>query len=160
MTVFYAVVLAHFLSDFVLQSDRLVAEKRARKGVAHLLHGVVVGVVVLALAFAASGQAYFAVAFSAGLLHALQDWAKDSLRARSSVGPGWGWMLADQILHLIVLGALLSAFGILHPAVLKSAWLAGMHDPARYEAAILVVLGTWVAGVMLRSVLEPLVPRA
>lgn len=159
MTVFYAVLLAHFLSDFILQPNRLVAAKHARRVSAHLLHGAVVGVTLLTLAFAASGRAFVAFAVAAALLHALQDWGKEHLRVKSLVADGVGWLLADQSLHLLVLVALLGAFGIIHPAALVSAWVKGMHDPVRYEAALLVVLGTWAAGVMLRVALEPLIPR-
>lgn len=160
MTVLYAMVFAHFLSDFVLQSDGQVTEKRALKGSAYLVHGGVITTAMLALAWGASGNAYVALAMLVGLLHVAQDLAKDSLRARLSAGAGGAWIAADQILHLVVIGVLVSIFGIVQPLALVPVWLRGLHQPVTYEAATLVVLGTWVAGILLREALAPLVPQA
>ena len=159
MTVFFAAVLAHFLSDFVLQSHRLAARKRQRELWAHLAHGGVVTGMVIALALVASGRWLILLAVSAGLAHVVQDWAKAGLRARWPTGPDWLWLVADQILHLVVLAALFTSFGLLAPGSLVPAWLGAVPGPIPYEVAILVVLGTWVAGFLLEASLKPLLPR-
>lgn len=161
MSVLYAFVFAHFLSDFALQPDRLVERKRSRLALAHLLHGAVVLVTMLLLGWLARGELTLALALcaaSVGVLHTAQDWAKDSLRSKWPRGFGWGSLLGDQVLHLAVIAVLAGAFGLAHPATVASSWLAGLKSPAIYAAATLAMLGTFVAGVLLRTALEPLVP--
>ena len=130
MTVFMAAVLAHFLSDFVLQTDRLAARKREGLLSAHLLHGGVVTAMVVALGLLASGRWLILLALSVGLAHLVQDWAKARLRLRWPVGPEWPWLTADQIVHLAVLALLFTAYGLLAPLALVPAWSAAGMDPA------------------------------
>lgn len=160
MTILYAMVLAHFLGDFVLQSDGQVTEKRALNVTAHLVHGGVITIATLILTWAASGHPYVALAMSVGLLHVAQDVAKDVWRAKWPVGAEWPWIMADQILHLIVVGVLAWGYGLVRPLALLAVGLRGLHNSATYVAATLVVLGTWVAGILLREALAPLVPQS
>lgn len=157
MTLLYAVLLAHFLSDFVLQTDKLVEGKREASGRAYGAHGLVLTLTVVALSWLASGHLYVGLSVSVGLAHVIQDWTKEHLTARG-YGGGPMWLAADQVVHLAVIGVLLGAFGLLRPLSLASGWLAGLHDPTLFAACMLAILGTWVAGVMLRELLAPLLP--
>lgn len=158
MNVLAALLFAHFLSDFVLQSYGQVRGKRTLKPAAHLTHGAVVLAVAFFAAWAASGQAQVGLVVAVGVLHLAQDWLKDLLRARWPASPNWVWLSADQTVHLVVIASLASLFGAAHTWAVIVAGLSRLQDPALYAGSILVLLGTWVAGVFLRDALEPLVP--
>lgn len=106
--VFAALLLAHLLADFLLQPDRLVRNK-GRKISALLLHGGIHyaaawGCLVLfseVRLLAVRNQAIVAVCM---LLHLGIDRSKSALTGRGAVRDN-GWLfLADQILHVAVLG--------------------------------------------------------
>lgn len=160
MNVVYALLLAHFLSDFVFQSNRQVRAKQSLRPSAHLAHGGVVTGTSLALTWVAAGDPYVGLALAVGLLHVAQDWAKDRLRARWSAGPSWMWIAADQAVHIAVIWLMASLFGFVRLLGVISSWISALQAPGVYVGAIVVVLGTWVAGVLLREALAPLVPGA
>jgi hypothetical protein len=88
-----ALVFAHFLADFVLQTAWMVRRKR-QVGVL-LIHGAVVGSTAwLALGFGQELWPVLAVASS----HMVVDWLKQRLG-----GPGFRAFAADQAAHLLVI---------------------------------------------------------
>lgn len=129
---FAALLAAHVLADFVLQTRWMVARKR-RPGVL-LLHGAI----VLLTAQTALGL----VAAPALLVLALAHVVVDAVKARAAPGPGA--FLADQAAHLVVLAAI-------------AVWQPGLWDtglwaslPAPWPATILHAL-TLGAGFVLAT---------
>lgn len=92
---FAALLLAHVIADFVLQT-RFIAENKRRASVL-LLHAAI----VLLTAQAALGRVDLWELPALAALHALTDWLKARL-AR----PGLAAFLADQAVHLALLAAL------------------------------------------------------
>ncbi|PYU54465.1 MAG: hypothetical protein DMG56_26930 [Acidobacteria bacterium] len=106
---FLAIYLAHLLTDFVFQTDRLVEQKRHGKPTAYLVHGVIYylsTVVVAGLVLRGSllsVRTHLVVA-ALTFVHLLIDLAK-MLAARKY--PGWGgsWAyVGDQLLHFLTVG--------------------------------------------------------
>ncbi|MEL6363972.1 MAG: DUF3307 domain-containing protein [Pseudomonadota bacterium] len=107
-------LLAHVLGDFVLQTDRIAAEKRALPAfAAHIAH--VALLTALAVGFAGGGLVLAAVVAS----HAAMDFLKASVLDRASAGgdpdrragllwtrpPPIGAFLIDQGVHIAVIAA-------------------------------------------------------
>ncbi len=116
---FAALVAAHVLADFVLQTRWMVARKR-HPGVL-LLHGAIVLLTAQATLGLAAAPALLAVA----LAHVVID----AVKARATPGPGA--FLADQSAHL----AVLAAVAVWQPGL----WQAGLWAdlPAPWPGAIL-----------------------
>jgi hypothetical protein len=131
MTVLYALLLAHFLSDFVLQSDRLVDAKKELKILPYLKHGGIVATSTLLLTWLAGGPAnlriYVELALAVALVHVLQDGLKDLLRSR---------LLSGAHLHISRMpcswlassAAPWAALGGCHPA--RRGHLGNWHRPS------------------------------
>ncbi|MCW3780847.1 DUF3307 domain-containing protein [Defluviimonas salinarum] len=92
---FTALLLAHVLADFVLQT-RHIAETKRRPATL-LFHGAI----VLATAQAATGRIDAPELLALAVLHVAIDWTKAKLGAS-----GLGFFLADQAAHLVTLAAL------------------------------------------------------
>ena len=109
-TAFLALYLAHLVTDFLLQSDRLVARKRHGSVPAYLEHGAIhLLAAVLFLGFAAPGlarsPAYYACLVALTLAHLGIDWGKVRLVRSSKVRDGAGTFLGDQAVHLMTVSA-------------------------------------------------------
>jgi hypothetical protein len=101
-----AIYLAHLLTDFVLQSQELVEQKRRRKLRAYAKHGIIHYVSAMALAgFLIPGAIVswrvHLVIFGLTLLHLLIDFAKLEFARRSNEFDGPLAYISDQILHLV-----------------------------------------------------------
>jgi len=96
ITIFATLLLAHLISDFPLQTDRIFRMKmQGSKGLA--LHAAI-HVLVTALLIKNFWQVW-PVLLLLGLLHYLTDWAK--LRyAQNSLTPGF---MVDQVIHVLTL---------------------------------------------------------
>ncbi|MDW4548818.1 DUF3307 domain-containing protein [Defluviimonas sp. D31] len=92
---FAALLLAHVLADFVLQTRSIAETKRSPATL--LLHGAI----VLATAQAATGRIDAPELLALAVLHVAIDWTKTKAGA-SGLGP----FLADQAAHLVTLAAL------------------------------------------------------
>ena len=108
---FANLLLAHFLSDFPLQWDRMVADKRQKllRGFGLYVHGLIVaGISWLAIGY----WCYWWLAVSVAVCHFLIDYGKVKFTANGPVS-----FVTDQALHVISLGALSKFFLVSH------AWL-------------------------------------
>lgn len=123
---FAALLLAHTLADFVLQT-RHMAENKSRPA-ALLLHGAI----VLALAQAALGRVDAWELLALALLHMATDALKSRLAA-----PGLGAFLADQGAHLAALAAL--------AALRPDLWAGGLWGDLSWLPALMAL----VAGAVL-----------
>ncbi|HWZ96900.1 MAG TPA: DUF3307 domain-containing protein [Candidatus Dormibacteraeota bacterium] len=103
-----AIYLAHLLSDFVLQSPRLVEQKRRGKVSGYLLHGATHYFVTLLLvaflvkASALSARTYL-VLLVLVVVHLLLDAAKLRLTASGLVYDGAFAYVSDQIIHFLTI---------------------------------------------------------
>jgi hypothetical protein len=96
---FIALLFAHTLADFVLQTDWMVASKR--NPLALGLHGLIVGVT----AVAATGAVHPAL-LALALVHIGIDVGKLILTSQWKGSAGFGPFMIDQALHLVSLVAL------------------------------------------------------
>lgn len=127
---FAALLIAHVLADFVLQTRWMVTHKR-RPGVL-LLHGAL----VLATAQAVTGQ----VAAPGLLALATAHLVIDAVKLR--LPPGLGAFLGDQAAHLAVLAL---------AAVLMPDLWAGGYWASRPEGGALLTALLWLAGLILAT---------
>jgi hypothetical protein len=102
---FLAVYLAHLLTDFVFQTDRLVSEKQRGEWRGYLVHGATHYIAVLAIVAVADPHRFLtlyfqAVAVSLSIVHLIVDWTKLSLtNSRRMPGNALAFVL-DQTIHL------------------------------------------------------------
>ena len=135
-TTFLALLLAHVLSDFLLQPDAWAGAKHRLRPL--LLHGAV----VLVLSLAASGSLHPAI-FALAAIHV----AVDAVKARFE--PSLAAFLADQAAHV----ATVAAVAALVPGLWAGGLWAGLLPPAALgplaDAAIVLtgfVLATRAGG--------------
>lgn len=104
--VFLALYLAHLLTDFVLQSDRTVAEKTKGRLLGYAKHGgvhyatawLVTGLVSPSLA---KSWTLYTVILGLTLVHLSLDWGKLLVTGRGGAADGAGAFVLDQVLHLV-----------------------------------------------------------
>lgn len=130
---FLAIYLGHLITDFVLQTHALVAQKRAGKLLAYARHGVIhySCAIVLATFFVPGSFLSLrthAVLIALTLVHLLIDFAKIRLTNQEWISNGTRSFVADQILHLVTI---LYAAELLTPAV-NFAGLLGWFADFRY----------------------------
>ena len=106
LTSFLGLYLAHLLTDFVLQSDRMVASKKRGAALAYLEHGAIhFFSAALFLGFAIPGLAvrlgFYASILGLTLVHLGIDWLKTRLVRSEMVEDGAATFLGDQALHLL-----------------------------------------------------------
>jgi Protein of unknown function (DUF3307) len=121
-TCFLALYLAHLLTDFVFQSDRLVARKRGGALLAYAEHGGIHFVAAVVL----SGVAVPGLLRSAGfyglivgltLVHLGIDWVKLQFVRSHAIADGAASFFGDQIIHGLTV--CITAWLIVHPPVLS-----------------------------------------
>lgn len=149
MTLLLIFILTHLLTDFVLQTDRLVARKRTGERLAMIHHGLihlVVGVILLALC----GQLIVLNMLSLVLLslgHVLLDMGKQRLKM---LVPGETVVfLFDQALHL-------SLIFVLALLVQPIRWLLLSPIDRVLGILITIVFTLWSAGTLIGCLLEDL----
>jgi hypothetical protein len=119
-TSFIALYLAHLMTDFVLQSDRLASGKKRGPVSAYLEHG---GIHFLAavslLGFAVPGLwrslSFYGYLIGLTAVHVVIDWAKIRVVASNKIGDGAVSFLGDQALPFVTVG--LTAWLIARPPV-------------------------------------------
>jgi hypothetical protein len=139
-----AMVLAHLLGDYVLQTDGLFRLKiRSRWGV--VAHGAVVTLCLwlCSLPFTLDWWPY---ALAIGLSHTLIDLVRARL---GSVGPSadLGLFLADQAAHALTIAAGLALSGWLEPRPAATAlgqWLQAGHRLDFAAGYVLLTMPAWV----------------
>ena len=128
---FAALLIAHILADFVLQTRWMVLHKR-RAGVL-LLHGAL----VLAAAQAVTGQPAALGLLALAAAHLLIDAVKLRLT------PGLGAFLGDQGAHLAALA--------LAAALMPDLWASGYWPALLSNASDLLTALLWLAGLILAT---------
>jgi hypothetical protein len=106
---FLAIYLAHLLTDFVLQTPRLVQQKRRGKSVAYGLHGIIHYLSAIAIAGFVLRGSFFSlrthlVIAALTVIHLLIDLAKIKLALNYPAGDGSVAYVSDQLLHLVTVG--------------------------------------------------------
>jgi len=137
---FAALLLAHALADFLFQTDRMVARKRAPLW--FLLHIAIVWLT----AIAATGSLHWSLALLA-LAHAAIDAAKLALRQS-----GLAAFLGDQAAHL----ATLLATALLVPGLFASGiWSGQTALPALFALAAGAILAIRAGGFAIGLLMAP-----
>jgi len=101
-----AVYLAHLLTDFVFQTNRLVEQKRRGNSAAYLLHGLIHYLsAVIITGFVLRGsilspRTHLVIA-ALTLVHLLIDLAKIQLAKKYPVCDGSWAYVSDQLLHFL-----------------------------------------------------------
>jgi len=121
-TCFLALYLAHLVTDFILQSDRLVTQKKRGSPLAYAEHGGIhLLAAILFLGFALPGlwtrPGFYAFTIALTLTHLVMDWAKLRLIASGRIDDGATSFLTDQALHLLTVFA--TAWLIARPSLLN-----------------------------------------
>lgn len=102
---FLALVLAHLITDFVLQSERLVQEKKRGQLAAYVEHGVVHYLIACLLAAFLHVSWLTSVVFQLVVLgltafHVLLDGGKLTLQRAEKIPEGTWTFLLDQVIHI------------------------------------------------------------
>lgn len=118
LTAFLGLYLSHLLTDFVLQSDRMIADKRRSSALAYVGHGAIHFVsAALFLGFAIPGLAlrwgFYASILGLALVHLAIDWLKLRLVRSETLSDGATAFLGDQVLHALTV--FLTAWLIIRP---------------------------------------------
>jgi hypothetical protein len=103
---FLAIYLAHLLTDFVFQTQRLVERKRHGKAAAYGLHGVIHYLTAIAVSSFVLRGSFFSlrthlVIAALTAMHLLIDLAKIKLAANYPACDGSIAYVSDQLLHLV-----------------------------------------------------------
>jgi hypothetical protein len=159
---FLPLYLAHLLSDFVFQTDSVVARKKEGKWRSYLLHGVTHYATALAIVAVSDPGlivtwTFEGVVVALCLVHLFLDWTKSALANR-------GWILdnvwsftADQAAHLVtVAGATL--------LITRTPWqsVASYLQNIRLEqdrillVAVIYVVVIFCGGYFIRFLIRPL----
>jgi hypothetical protein len=103
--IFFPLILAHLLGDFLLQPNSWVADKETKKEKSIYLYLHILVHTVLSFVFLWNLQLWW-IALIIGITHFLIDWAKLRFQKPRTKRI---WFFADQLLHFFVI-ALLSIF--------------------------------------------------
>ena len=119
-TCFLALYLAHLLTDFVLQSDRLVSRKKRGSILAYAQHGAIhFFAALLFVGFSVPGLwrslGLYAFLMALTLVHLGMDWAKLALVRSHRIPDGAASFFADQLAHFLTVG--LTAWGMVRPSL-------------------------------------------
>jgi Protein of unknown function (DUF3307) len=144
---FLAIYLGHLLTDFPLQTSRLVEQKRRGKPGAYLIHGLIhYFCATLLLGFFVPGSILSlrtqAVLIALTLVHLLVDLVKIRLTAKHLVKDSAWAYISDQVIHFITV---VIAAALISPAGSFAA-LAAVFEKGRVAGnAILLVPVTYLA---------------
>ena len=161
-TCFLGLYLAHLLSDFVFQSDRLVARKRQGSVPGYAQHGVIhflAAILLSGLAMPGLARSLGFYCFIAGLtlVHLGIDWGKLRLVRFSRIEDGAASFLGDQVLHFLTV--CITAWLIARPPVLsviaKMRWF--QSELEKPLPVLVVYVGViFGGGHIVRSLTKPL----
>jgi hypothetical protein len=164
-TSFLALYLAHLVTDFVLQSSRVVAGKRRGSVLAYLEHGGIhffAGAFFLGFAVPGlwSNLGFYGVLCALTLVHLGIDWCKIRAVRSRKVADGAAAFFADQGVHFLTV--CLAAWWIARPfaasLMAKILWFqSGIEKPLLlFVVYIGVIFG---GGYVVRYLTKPLVKR-
>jgi hypothetical protein len=159
---FVALYLAHLLTDFVLQSDRMVEEKRKRRFLGYAKHGGIhffTALLMVGFAYPAwmrSLNCYVAVLGLTGV-HLIMDWAKSSLAASNKISDTVRPFVIDQVFH----GATVFIAAWLMVRTPKSELVAEFNRLQSHADRVLILIIVYVAvvfggGYLVRYLTKPL----
>jgi len=121
-TCFLALYLAHLVTDFLLQSDRVVIGKRRGSPGAYAEHGGIHLLAAIAfLGFAVPGlwksPSFYIFTLALTAVHLAMDWGKIRLLQSGRIADGAAAFLWDQFLHFLTVG--LAAWLVARPSLLS-----------------------------------------
>jgi len=164
-TCFLALYLAHLVTDFMLEPERLVTAKRRGSPRAYAEHGGIHLLSALAfLGFAVPGLwkslAFYLSTLALTLVRLAMDWAKIHLLQSGRIEDGTAAFLWDQFFHLLIVG--LAAWPIARPSLLTVAsnlrWLQlAIEKPLLVLVVYLAVI--FGGGHLVRFLTRPLLKR-
>lgn len=97
--------IKHFVADFVIQTDWMIAEKGSYGKVGGIVHAAVHGFFTLAILIVFAPWAAVYWAFVDFVLHYHIDWAKMKVGEKYGYTPAdkqfWVWIGVDQMLHYL-----------------------------------------------------------
>ena len=150
MTLLLIFLLTHLLTDFVFQTDRLVARKAAGESKAMDQHGLihfVVGIILLALTRQMNLR-YILGLVILSVIHVLLDIGKQRIKTQWTTSETLVFQL-DQMLHLIII--------LLSVTLVQSLDFTPLTDIDRWLGiAITVVFTLWTSGIIIGLLLEDL----
>ena len=164
-TSFFALYLAHLVTDFVLQSGRMVAGKRRGSVSAYLEHGgihFVAGASFLGFAVPGlwRGLGFYGVLVALTSVHLGIDWCKISLVRSKKVTDGAAAFFGDQCVHFVTV--CIAAWWIARPSaasvMAKILWFQSEIE----KPLLLLVIYIGVifgGGYVVRYLTKPLVKR-
>ncbi len=103
MNLYLLALIAHLIGDFLLQTEQMIAEKRAYKIRGFLKHSLVIILLTFFTTHYYGIKQSFIYALLIGLTHLAVDGVKVLLEDGKSSGTKLFFFLADQTLHLILL---------------------------------------------------------
>ncbi|MEX2494896.1 MAG: DUF3307 domain-containing protein [Woeseia sp.] len=158
---FMALLLAHLLGDFPLQTGSMVHGKVALRAASYLRHGLIhLVLAILAVALFAPLPLWQTAAVAALALlvpgHLLLDLGKSLIVRRYPHRDGALLYLADQLLHILIVAAAAAvAVQALPPAMpLLNAWVA--HHETILLYLVVITATVFPAGYLIRYLLAPL----
>jgi hypothetical protein len=157
-----AVYLAHLLTDFVFQTDRVVSVKQRGMWKGYSLHGLTHYLSILGIVGIVDPNRFLTVSFqliaiALSIVHLFVDWAKLSLtKAGRLPGNAIGFLL-DQLAHLLTVIA--AALLLVHPQ--RQAWDSWLIRARLSQEKILLALVVYVfvifaGGYLIRELIRPL----
>jgi hypothetical protein len=162
LTAFLGLYLSHLLTDFVLQSDRMLADKKRRSVLAYAGHGAIhFFSAVLFLAVAIPGlllrRDFYSFVLGLTLVHLAIDWLKLRLIRSETLADGATTFLGDQVIHALTvfLTALLIARPPLWTLLAKLQWAQSAVEKPLIVAVVYigVIFG---GGYVVRFLTKPL----
>lgn len=139
-----ALYLAHLLTDFVLQSSRMVKQKRSGAAAGYAKHGVVYFACAVAVAGFFVPGVFFSLRFQAAILvltlaHLGIDWCKIALGRRTAWAEGTTAFAIDQWAHFMTIVAAGCWIAGVGPSRVLLNFLAVMRAPSDRVLLLMVV---------------------
>ncbi|HEV7968602.1 MAG TPA: DUF3307 domain-containing protein [Candidatus Acidoferrales bacterium] len=159
---FLAIYLAHLLGDFVFQTDRIAAGKKAGRWQSYLVHGLTHYAAILAIVWTVNPRLFWTgkfhgVALSVCAIHLLLDWAKSSLTKAQWIPDNIWAFVVDQAAHLATIAS--GTFVITHPPLQLLAFYLQEVRAVQNKlllVAVIYVLSVFGGGYFIRYLIAPL----
>jgi hypothetical protein len=142
-TCFLGLYLAHLLTDFVFQSDRMVARKQRGAILAYAQHGGIHFLAaILSLGVAVTGLwgslTFYGFIAGLTLIHLVIDWGKLRLVRANLIADGAVLFLADQAIHFLTV--CVTAWLIARPSISSViTWMHSLQSGIEKPLLLLVV---------------------
>jgi len=155
---FYRLILAHLVGDFVLQNRWLVLRKRTLRGLT--MHVGLLGLVMAVVTRDRLGQ-WWPWLWVILIVHGVTDWAKVRLEPRLRLPPILPF-LADQLVHVLSIAAVVTlaetdGAGLAWSDVEPVWWIANVYLAATFALSIALPLWLDPSSLMRRTLTPRLV---